>query len=332
MKTSGFAWQRTRGFTLIELLVVISIIGILIALLLPAVQAARESALRVQCTNNQKQIGLALHLHHNAKRRLPPGSTGGGKIGTDLGKPEVPSETTWVAYTLPYMEQGNLDQLIDWKRLGQNFYDNGGVAVTGRKIPFLLCPSDSNPEPNTTYSTVLLPGQGPLVFGRGNYVANNGIGPAIEFRTGPGHTSPPSMGRPAGVFFINSWLGFHQLRDGLSQTVMVSEIRCPRETTDGRGILHYPEGPLYHHNRTPNSLAPDEIRSAWCFSTPRAPCIGAYTAFNGIRDIRTARSSHPGGVNTLLADGSVRFASQEIGLNTWQALSSPAGGESVSDF
>ena len=140
------------------------------------------------------------------------------------------------------------------------------------------------------------------------------------------------MARPGGVFFINSWLAFRQLPDGMSQTVMVSETRCPKNSLDGRGIMHYPEGPLYHHNRTPNSLAPDEIRTDWCRTTPQAPCIGAYPAFNSIRDIRTARSSHPGGVNVLLGDGSVQFVSQVINLNVWQALSSPSDGETVGEF
>lgn len=296
-----------KGFTLVELLVVIAIIGILVALLLPAVQAARESARRIACTNNLKQIGLSLQSHHDTKLLLPPGTTGGGGIGTDLGRPLGPSESTWIAYLFPYLEQTNLNDLIDWSRVNVNFYIDGGVKITHLKLPFFLCPSDSKPEPNNTFP--------PSIFGRGNYVANNGIGPAIEFRGGPGHTTPPAMARPGGVFFINSWLAFHELTDGTSQTVLVSETRCPKNPLDGRGIMHYPEGPLYHHNRTPNSLAPDEIRTAWCQTTPRAPCIGVYPAYNTIRDIRSARSNHPGGVNVLLADGSVRVASPTINLS-----------------
>ena len=88
--------------------------------------------------------------------------------------------------------------------------------------------------------------------------------------------------------------------------------------------MHYPELPLYHHNRTPNSLVPDEIRQVYCLTTPEAPCIGTFTAWNNRKLIMTARSSHPGGVNVLLGDGSVRFIGETINLNTWQALSSPA--------
>lgn len=315
---------RLNGFTLVELLVVIAIIGVLVALLLPAVQAAREAARRMSCTNNQKQIGLSLHMHHDTKQRLPPGTTGGGGVGTDLGKPRGPLETTWIAYTFPFMEQTTLDALINWNKVTTNFYADGGLKVRPLKIPLFLCPSDTYPDPNISPSGT--------VYGRGNYVANNGIGPAIEYRGGPGHINPASMGRPGGMFFINSWLGFREVPDGLSQTVMVSETRVPRDTKDGRGVMHYPEGPLYHHNRTPNSLAPDEIRTTWCSTTPQAPCIGAYAAYNQIRDIRTARSAHPGGVIVLLADGSVRFVSQTINLNVWQAISSPGLGETSGDF
>ncbi|QDU29757.1 hypothetical protein ETAA8_48720 [Anatilimnocola aggregata] len=324
MRSSTIVLRPLRGFTLVELLVVIAIIGVLMALLLPAVQAARESARRMSCTNNMKQIGLALHMHHDSKLVLPPGTTGGGGVGTDVGKPPCPTETTWIAFLFPYLEQTAIDSLIDWNQVGANFYTTGGLKVTPLKVPLFLCPSDTKPDPNTTYN--------PTVFGRGNYVANNGIGPAIEYRSGPGHTTPPMMARPGGAFFINSWLGFRELSDGLTQTVMISEIRCPKNTLDGRGIMHYPEGPLYHHNRTPNSLVPDEIRTAWCQNTPQAPCVGAYAAFNSIRDIRSARSNHFGGVNILLGDGSVRFVSEVVSQSIWEAVSTVNDGETVGDY
>jgi prepilin-type processing-associated H-X9-DG protein len=307
---------------LVELLVVIAIIGVLVALLLPAVQAAREAARRMSCTNNMKQIGLSMHMHHDTKLLLPPGTTGGGGTGTDVGKPVGPTECTWVAFLFPFMEQTTLDSQINWTQTTANFYNGGGAKISPLKLSLFLCPSDSRPDPNTTYP--------PSVFGRGNYVANSGIGPTVEYRGGPGHTAP--LTRPGGVFYINSWLGFRNFTDGTTNTIMVSETRVPRSTLDGRGIMHYPEGPMYHHNRTPNSLVPDEIRTAWCQTTPQAPCIGAYSAYNSVRDIRTARSFHPGGVNVLLADGSVRFATETINLTIWQALSSPDAGETIGDF
>ena len=311
----GIHFYRARGFTLVELLVVIAIIGILIALLLPAVQAAREAARGSQCTNNLKQIGLAMHFHHDKKKMFPPGGASGENTGSAKDKPATPNECTWIAFTYPFIEQTALDAQIDWTKLNSNFYQVAGVKVYNLPVPLFFCPSDTTPPPNTTYTG--------LNFARGNYVANNGIGPAIEYRRGPGHTTPEYLGRPGGMFYMNSWLKFSDIKDGTSQTVMISEIRCPKDPRDGRGIMHYPEGPLYQHNRTPNSLVPDEIRQAWCFTTPKAPCIGGFSAYNNVKYIATARSSHPGGVNVLLGDGSVRFISETIALNTWQALSSP---------
>ena len=302
---------KARGFTLVELLVVIAIIGILIALLLPAVQAAREAARRSQCTNNLKQLGLAMHLHHDTKQMFPPGETSGRTTGTAKDKPVVPHQCTWVAFTFPFIEQGALDAKIDWTLINNDFYSHAGANVLTLMVPLFFCPSDTFPPPRTSGHV------------KGNYVANNGIGPSIEYRDGPGHTTPAYMERPGGMFYMNSWLKFSDIKDGTSQTVMISEIRCPKDPRDARGQLHYPEGPLYQHNRTPNSLVPDEIRQAWCFTTPKAPCIGGFSAYNNVKYIATARSSHPGGVNVLLGDGSVRFISETIALNTWQALSSP---------
>ncbi|MGI6416694.1 MAG: DUF1559 domain-containing protein [Thermoguttaceae bacterium] len=310
----GIHFSRARGFTLVELLVVIAIIGILIALLLPAVQAAREAARRSQCTNNLKQIGLAMHLHHDSKKMFPPGETSGRTTGTAQDKPVLPHQCTWIAPLLPFIEQSGLDSKIDWTIVNADFYSGAGKNIIALPLALFFCPSDTFP-PAKSVGTVMA---------RGNYVANNGIGPSIEYRDGPGHTTPPYMERPGGVFYINSWLRFSDIKDGTSQTVMISEIRCPKDPRDGRGVMHYPELPLYHHNRTPNSLVPDEIRQVYCLNTPEAPCVGTFTAWNNRKLIMTARSSHPGGVNVLLGDGSVRFVGETIALNTWQALSSPA--------
>ncbi len=309
-----------RGFTLVELLVVIAIIGVLVGLLLPAVQSAREAARRMSCQNNLKQIGLSLHLHHDAHNKFPPGIASGMNTGSAIGKPRTPMECTWLAFTYPFIEQSAQFALIDWSPVNRNFYDNGGKSIRALPVSLFYCPSDTNPKPNDSYGAA-------LTFARGNYVANNGIGPAREFRTGPGHTSPASMARPGGAFFMNSWLGMRDFVDGTSHTVLISEIRCPDNTKDGRGILHYPEGPLYQHNRTPNSPVPDEVRTAWCSSTPQAPCIGVFPAFNQIRYIVSARSAHTGGVNVAMGDGGVRFVGQTIDLNAWQAFSSPGLGE-----
>ena len=296
---------RGRGFTLVELLVVIAIIGILVALLLPAIQAAREAARRSECINKLKQIGLGLHLHHDQNKRFPPGF---------VTRPPDPSpsrghDSAWVAHILRYIEQTTLDDQIDW--INFNFGGLGPAgSVPATTLELFLCPSDVRPEPNVTYGTNAM-------GARGNYVANNGLGPMAEWRGGP------AMTREGGLFYMDSRLNMADIRDGTSQTAMVSEIRAVRSTQDGRGILHYPEGPLYQHNFTPNSLVPDRIRTAWCVSELEAPCIGAFSAWNTRSYIATARSNHPGGVNLLLADGSARFVSEAIHLDIWQALCTP---------
>jgi prepilin-type processing-associated H-X9-DG protein len=136
----------------------------------------------------------------------------------------------------------------------------------------------------------------------------------------------------AGVFFMNSHLTPADITDGLSNTVFVSEIVVvPGE--DMRGMLHYPEGPLYHHNYTPNSSVPDEIRQTRCISTKNAPCNDSLFSSWRPRELTmTARSSHSGGVNILLGDGSTRFVSDSVQLVVWQSLSTPRGGEIVKDF
>jgi hypothetical protein len=139
------------------------------------------------------------------------------------------------------------------------------------------------------------------------------------------------MTREGKGFYMNSDLTMADMRDGTSQTAMVSEIRTVRNIKDGRGILHYPENPIYHHNYTPNSLVPDDICTAWCTTTPEAPCVGAFAAWNQRRLTMTARSNHLGGVNLLLGDGSVRFVGETNNLDIWRALCTPraAPGEVV---
>jgi prepilin-type N-terminal cleavage/methylation domain-containing protein/prepilin-type processing-associated H-X9-DG protein len=306
---------RTRGFTLVELLVVITIIGILIALLLPAVQAAREAARRSECTNNMKQIGLAMHTFHDSNRVLPYGH----KIplapynnNQDLG------ESTWIVPILRYMEQQALYDRID---VSKGFGSAASTApllnnfpVTSTPIPALECPS--NRKTNNT-----------LWFGayaRGSYVANNGIGPMAEWATTP---AMPSTRIP-GVFYMNSKTTWADFTDGTSNTALVSEvINVPGGTNgDQRGVFHYPEGPLYHHNFTPNSMSRDTLRAvnSGCTDTdPQAPCVQGYTAWNNRSLIITARSKHPGGVNLLLGDGSVRFVGNSVDVVVWKPLCTP---------
>jgi prepilin-type processing-associated H-X9-DG protein len=153
-----------------------------------------------------------------------------------------------------------------------------------------------------------------------NYAANNGIGPMAET-----YVDQMSTTRQTGAFSLNSWKSPAQISDGLSNTAFVSEIRAIA-TSDFRG-LQYPEGLLYHHNFTPNSLVQDQMREKYCVSVPDAPCAEAFPSWSPRNLTLTTRSMHPGGVNLLLGDGSATFISDSISSSTWKALSSPNGGE-----
>ena len=304
--------KPSRGFTLVELLVVITIIGILIALLLPAVQAAREAARRAQCTNNLKQIGLALHMHLEAKQSFPD-----GHYWPSTGSSNKAQESSWITYLLPYVEQTALYETIDWNLAFGCPGVGWNANAIGTSLPMFVCPSNSPFGP--VFSSL---------FARGTYAANNGIGPMQD-------QSPPTSPVPkrtlgavvnnlslAGAFYLNSHLSPSDFTDGLSNTVFVSEIIAV-DGNDIRGVMHYPEGPLYHHNYTPNSSVADEVRSYGCVSTPEAPCTEKFSGYNDRAMIMTARSMHSGGVNALLGDGSVTFASNSIALNVWQAACTP---------
>lgn len=305
-----------RAFTLVELLVVITIIGILIALLLPAVQAAREAARRSECTNKLKQLGLALHNHENAMKTFPygflippPPATGNQKL----------YEATWLVPTMRYMELNSIYDMID-VNLGFGSAapppsTANNAAVVRQQIAAMFCPSNRALDSKLWFDT----------YARGTYVGNNGIGPMAEWvYIGPGSTASLPATRVPGVFYVNSKLRFADFQDGTTMTALISEIRgIPG--ADQRGVYFYPEGIFYHHNHTPNSLVPDGLRSSGsCVNDPQAPCVGTYSAYNNRSLTMTARSYHPGGVNLLFGDGGVRFISETIALNIWQALCTPA--------
>jgi prepilin-type N-terminal cleavage/methylation domain-containing protein len=312
--------RSRRAFTLIELLVVIAIIAILIGLLLPAVQKVREAAARLQCQNNLKQMGLAFHNYHDANGYLPAGTIcPGGSCGD-----RAASESTWITWLLPFVEQDNLWKTGDLtKGFGQGYKGEPNNTITSTKLKLFLCPSDQDVDISSWY--------GSAVWARGNYAGNNGIGPMTE-------TTAAITTRPTGVLSLNRNYKITEISDGTTNTAFVSElIKAPGTLpsnapvnaggNDWRGVMHYSEGPLYQHNYTPNSTVPDEVRQGMCISIPEAPCLGTTTSWNPKRIIFTARSRHTGGVNLLVGDGSVRFVSNGINLVTWQAASSPQGGE-----
>ncbi|MCC9608072.1 DUF1559 domain-containing protein [Blastopirellula sp. JC732] len=303
MSSFNFVHSRHRqGFTLVELLVVIAIIGVLIALLLPAVQQAREAARRMDCTNKLKQIGLACHMHHDTYGVLPPGNVG-------VVSNTAADESIWAIYLLPFIEQKALYDSANFKA-GFGGGNAANELVTGAKLEAYLCPSDTPVDNWLNFAA------------HRSYVANNGIGPGREGDASHANIRPRAE---KGVMFCDSKLRLADLTDGTTNTAMMTEIiNVPAAGTTGdqRGS-NYSEGAYYHHNYTPGDSTPDQTRNGHCVSTTFAPCVGVFNGYWDRQLRTTARSNHPGGVNLLAGDGSVHFVGETIELNVWRSLGTP---------
>ena len=346
------------GFTLVELLVVIAIIGVLVALLLPAIQAAREAAQRAQCTNNLKQLGLAALNYESARKEFPAGHR-----MTRIGN-NIDSLGSWVTQLMPYLEEGNLFSQIDQDQL---FFDQTVDVGKGEFekthhvfLPSMVCPSD--PADSGAALGLINDHYG----ARGNYVGNAGWstpGPGFEecgiWMNDPGweqigannagHPSckfgiqypGPGGGRPVysalsgyGPFRVNQGLRFKEATDGLSSTIAFAEVlKVPGQ--DMRGCLHWGGGTMYLHSEPPDASYPDLSRfCAVGLDDPYAPCDDSVSGWTGAHKL-AARSAHSGGVNVVMLDGSCQFISDDVdSMNhgdaaprVWQALSTFGGGE-----
>lgn len=318
--------KRLAGFTLVELLVVIAIIGVLVALLLPAVQAAREAARRAECTNNLKQVGLAMMNYESARGTLPIGDLRQRTASTGID-----SLGTWITLTMPYMENGNLYQNMDFT---QPYYANGSINGVPNHHVFLeghLCPSD--------VEVGLIEWNQSRYGARGNYVGNVGWSDhehgiwvdVIDWRQGnsQGFSLFPKGAlrykNDNGQTVVSNLLGFgpmliarglklREVTDGLSNTVAASEIR-KWEGDDTRGALHFGGGALYMHTYPPNlqGASDEEIdRTRFCAELPQSESQCTETSgFEGWHRL-TPRSNHPGGVHVLLLDSSTHFVSDDV--------------------
>jgi prepilin-type N-terminal cleavage/methylation domain-containing protein len=317
------------AFTLVELLVVIAIIGTLIALLLPAVQSAREGARRTQCGNNLRQIGLALHAFHGVKGYFPPAfatatTPASGNWRTLTTKPsDFAPGWSFFAYALPFAEEGGLYDQLD---LALPILDtrNGVASTEAAVMKLFVCPSDTSPRlidvldfgPSSTATT--LSGSGTLLT----------RAPVSSYAGVLGRNDHEENGGFDGVFFRNSRIRIAQITDGTSKTVCVGE-RMSRmaEATwlgsiTGSEVVHA-EGwwqQLGYAHRSQN-YRPANVQTT-CHIRSSAPNLPTNSPSGFF-------SPHPQGCTFLNADGSVRLIPDDIDLATFRALATRAGGESV---
>ena len=334
---------RHSGFTLIELLVVIAIIGVLIGLLLPAVQSAREAARRMQCSNNLKQLGLGLHNYESTNGVLPPALvlSGAGNAVTWFGGWGVHGRI------LPFMEQGPLFDAINF---ASHYETPQNLTVSGQVVSLFICPSEVNQEPLVEEEDGLI-----LRFGPTNYGFNRG-----DWYVWGGFNAPENRG----AFTVNRSRALADVRDGLSNSILAAEVKTYQPYYRDCGGLANVNDPsaAYPTNADPLALVPEyavgcgelhEGHTEWPdgqvnqsgFTTAWPPNTKINAGdpaidldINGQREKNggptfaafNSRSYHPGGVNVLLGDGSVRFIKESVDGMTWRGLGTIRGGEVLS--
>ena len=340
------ARRTARGFTLVELLVVIAIIGVLVALLLPAVQAAREAARRSACTNNLKQLALALHNHHDTFNRLPPGSTYYSTCCTP------PTYTNWAIEILPFMEQSNLYEKYRQNEL--NTSTNNHTQVGQKRVKTHECPSDTLngklEEPASGPADVAnqqwMHGSYRAVSGKLNLQVSHGNWDGFEpqlwpnnimdhthksflHATGLGYNGVPSPNVTAAGQHISTMGGperFANATDGLSNTLMVGEYTS--RSTSRRATFWA----ITYASYNQSSVGPESRLYGKPYginSTDTKGCWGTPSILNNDQTCKRAfNSEHPSAANWALGDASVRTISYNVDINLLQNMGTMAGGES----
>lgn len=335
--------NRRVGFTLVELLVVIAIIGVLVSLLLPAVQSAREAARRMQCSNNLKQCGLAVHNYEQTMNLLPPSAL----------IYRLPNNAIWIGYLgphariLPFIEQGNV---TDMTNINTTYADIQNMAASGRTITTFVCPSEVRPEPVNHAQFGLI---GPTNYGfcMGDWYVWKGVD-----GTGPENRS---------VIGVNIKRRWASVTDGMSNTLLMSEVKNYQPSihscsgglaniNDANNIPSPTADPLTvcpeysaascafflnaHTQWAEISVAQNGFTTAWppnkktrggpAMAYPDVDILSARERLGGPSFAAiTSRSYHPGGVNAMRCDGSVSFVASTTDGAVWRALGTMNGGE-----
>jgi prepilin-type N-terminal cleavage/methylation domain-containing protein/prepilin-type processing-associated H-X9-DG protein len=346
---------KRNAMTLIELLVVLAIIGVLIALLVPAVQRVREAANRAACTNNLRQMGIALHHYHDARRCFPPGFTVQGTDDLQFGGfgGFIP--------LLPFLEQDNWIRRWDPNRA---WYEPPNDAIVSVEVPVFYCPSNRTSGSIDTSFMVPLAGRPLPNVASCDYLLCKGANAALcEV------TQVPATAR--GVFDVNTRTRLTDITDGTSNTIAIGEgagnnprfgIRRYYPDTAPAADLFPGQSPFIDQSWSSGPMATRALHTlgllggsslgvtaqrgghAQPFDEPmnypfglagldyNHGCTNSGTAVGTYDTVSGFRSVHPGGCNFLFCDGGVRFVSQTVSADTYRALSTVAGGEGVSDF
>jgi len=313
--------SQQKGFTLIELLVVIAIIGVLIGLLLPAVQKVREAAARLQCTNNLKQIGLAMMNYESTYRMFPAGyldnMTTNRPNSAATSNPDPITGWGWGTLILPYLEQESLYKSININSIAMNNTYAGTIAFRKTVIKGFLCTSD-----DTGLNTFTISGTGGnFELAKSSYAGVNGQAELADFDTAFG----------LGMFLRGRGVSIAEVTDGLSNTLFVGE-RSSKSAKQAVGTL---PGVCTWVGALPGGDLDGETPALYILgwtgnsSSPAKPNMPEP---DGSFHPESFTSRHSGGVNFLFGDGSVRFITDSIDGQTWVKLGTRQGGETTNGY
>lgn len=313
--------SQKNGFTLIELLVVIAIIGVLIGLLLPAVQKVRDAAARLQCTNNLKQIGLAMMNYESTYNRFPAGyldnMTTNPVNATATTNPDPIIGWGWGALILPYLEQESLYKSININSITMNNTSAAAIAFRKTVIKGFLCPSD-----DTGLNTFTISGTGGnFELAKSSYAGINGQGELADFDSALG----------LGMLLRGRGVSIAEVTDGLSNTLFVGE-RSSKSAKQAVGTL---PGVCTWVGALPGGDLDGETPALYILGwtgDPSSPAKPNIPEPDGFFHPESITSKHSGGVNFLFGDGSVRFITDSINGQTWVKLGTRQGGEVAGDY